>query len=220
VRQLAFMLRTLHDSTSPVGLDDVGAPQLLQGGQGQAPVAPLLAGLERVRALPNVDKKLIDALVDVVRKTERVLEPFDVPTLIHGDLTFENVLWDGEQVTSLIDFEWSRAAPVDLELDVLLRFCAFPALHVAADYAEQTKPEDYEDVAWWLREDYPGLFAFPHALDRLRLYAIAFDVPQLLHSPPEASMSDLPPEHALNRLSRLVTHRSYLDNFASPNAPM
>jgi aminoglycoside phosphotransferase (APT) family kinase protein len=218
VRQLAFMLRSLHATTASVALDDVGAPQLLQGGQGQSPTAPLMDGLQRARSLPNVDTGLIDALIELVRRTARALEPFDVPTLIHGDLTFENVLWDGEKVTALIDFEWSRAAPADVDLDVLLRFCAYPALHVADDYAAQTKAEDYEDVPWWLREDYPQLFSFPHAVDRLRLFAIAFDMRQLLTSPPDAPAHALPPEHELNRLARLVARRSYLDHFASPDA--
>jgi hygromycin-B 7''-O-kinase len=217
IRQLAYMLRVLHQSTSPVGLEDAGAPQLLQGGQGQDPTTPLLVGLDRVRALEHVDTAIVDGLVDIVRTTARTLEPFDVPTLIHGDLTFENVLWDGDQVTALIDFEWSRAAPADLDLDVMLRFCAFPDLHVAMDYADQTKPEDYEDVPWWFREDYPQLFSFPHALERLRLYAIAFDVRDLLAFPPEAPGTQLVPEHALNRLTRLLTKRSYLDNFAGPD---
>jgi aminoglycoside phosphotransferase (APT) family kinase protein len=212
------MLRALHQTRSLVGLDDLGAPQLLQGGQGREPTAPLLAGLEQARSLENVDTAIIDALVDIIRGTARHLEPFDVPTLIHGDLTFENVLWDGDQVTALIDFEWSRAAPPDLDLDVILRFCAFPDLHVAEDYVEQTKPEDYEDVAWWLREDYPQLFQFPHALERLRLYAIAYDVRDVLAFPPELPAAKLPPEHSVNRLARLVTRRSYLDNFAGPDA--
>jgi len=218
VRQLAYMLRALHQSTSPVGLEDAGAPQLLQGGQGQNPTTPLLVGLERARGLENVDTAIVDALVDIVRGTSRHLEPFDVQTLIHGDLTFENVLWDGDQVTALIDFEWSRAAPPDLDLDVILRFCAFPHLHVALDYAEQTKPEDYEDVAWWFREDYPQLFSFPYAIDRLRLYSIAYDVRDLLAFPPEQPPTKLPAEHSVNRLTRIVTRRSYLDNFAGPDA--
>jgi len=217
VRQIAYMLRALHKSTSPVGLDDLGAPQLLKGGQGQDPTTPLLVGLDRARSLENVDTAIIDALFDIVRSTSRYLEPFDAQTLIHGDLTFENVLWDGNQVTALIDFEWSRAAPADLDLDVMLRFCAFPDLHVAEDYVDQTDPEDYADVPWWLREDYPQLFNFPHAADRLRLYAIAFDVRDLLAFPPQVPPTKLPPEHAVNRLTRLVTRRSYVDHFTDPN---
>jgi hypothetical protein len=61
------------------------------------------------------------------------------------------------------------------------------------------------------------LFAFPHALDRLRLFAIAYDVRDLLAFPPELPATKLPPEHSVNRLTRLVTRRSYLDNFAGPD---
>jgi len=218
VRQIAFMLHTLHQTECPVGLDDLGAPQLLKNGQGFEPTAPLLVGLERARTLDNVDVGIVDGLVDIVRSTSRTLEPFDVPTLIHGDLTFENVLWDGEEVTALIDFEWSRAAPADLDLDVILRFVSYPELHVAEDYVDQTHVADYEDVAWWMREDYPALFAFPHALDRLRLYAIAFDVRDILAFPPPLPPTQLPAEHAVNRLTRLLTRRSYLDNLAGPDA--
>jgi hypothetical protein len=217
VRQLAYMLRSLHRSTSPVGLEDLGAPQLLKGGQGQDPTTPLRVGLDRARSLKHVDRSMIDALLDIVRGTSRTLEPFDVPTLIHGDLTFENVLWDGNQVTALIDFEWSRPAPADLDLDVMLRFCAYPDLHVAEDYVDQTHPEDYAEVPWWLREDYPQLFQFPRSADRLRLYAIAFDVRDLLAFPPPSPASQLPPEHALNRLARLVSQRSYVDHFTNPD---
>jgi len=217
VRQIAYMLRALHRTQCPVGLDDLGAPQLLKSGQGYEPTGPLLVGLERARSLDNVDKGMVSGLIELVRSTSRTLEPFDAATLIHGDLTFENVLWDGEQVTALIDFEWSRAAPADLDLDIILRFCTYPGLHVAEDYAEQTRPEDYEEVPWWLREDYPQLFAFPQGLERLRLYAIAFDVRDVLAFPPPLPASELPSEHALNRLVRLLNKRSYLDNYAVPD---
>ena len=212
------MLRTLHRSTCPVGLEDAGAPQLLDGRQGREPTAPLRVGLEQVRKVNHVEGKLVDGLIEIVRDSSRFLEPFDAPTLIHGDLTFENVLWDGDEVTALIDFEWARAAPADLDLDIILRFCAYPDLHVAEDYIDQTKLEDYEDVPWWLREDYQELFSFPHAFERLRVYAIAFDVRDLLAFPPEAPAANLAPEHALNRLLKMVSGRSYLDNFAGPDA--
>ena len=215
VRQLAGVLKALHATKAPDGLDDVGAPQLLQCGAGPSPVAPLLAGLERARTLPNVDAVLIDQLTEIVRTTQSLLIPFDVPTLIHGDLTFENVLWDGDSITGLIDFEWSRAAPPDLELDVLLRFCAYPELHVADDYVDDTTQQNYRVVPHWMREHYVSLFTTRHALERLRLYAIAFDVRQLLMSPPPAPLRDLPPSHELQRLHRLAQRRSYLDNFAS-----
>ena len=87
-------------------------------------VETLLNALDKARSLAHVDPDLIASLIAYVKATADVLEPYSVAMFVHGDLTFENVLWDGDQVTALIDFEWARGAPSDLELDVLLRFCA------------------------------------------------------------------------------------------------
>jgi aminoglycoside phosphotransferase len=215
VRQLAFMLRALHETPMPGGVgavNDLGAPQLLSCGQNVDPVAPLLSALGRASSLEHVDPSIMQDLAAVVRTSSSTIEPFDSATLIHGDLTFENVLWDGEQVTALIDFEWARPAPRDLELDVLLRFCAYPFLHVADDYEAQTKREAYEEVPSWLAEDYPQLFTARHLRDRLRIYAIAFEVRQLLLLPPQAPARELSVRHPLPRLLELLTHRSYLDH--------
>jgi len=215
VRQLAAMLRSLHTTPPPdamAELSDLGTPPLLRGGQGIEPVATLLEGLARVASMAHVDAAAIREVTGYVRRTAAVLEPFDTRTLIHGDLTFENVLWDGHEVSALIDFEWSRPAPRDLDLDVLLRFCAYPFLHVADDYAERTTPELYEEVPDWLRVEYPALFSAPRLKDRLRLYAIAFETRELLASPPSAPARRLSEHHPLNRLLRLIQRRSYLDD--------
>jgi aminoglycoside phosphotransferase (APT) family kinase protein len=94
----------------------------------------LLAAIDKAALLPNVDARLLDEVRRLVVTTADHLTPFDSPTLIHGDLTFENILWDGERITALLDFEWARQGPPDLDLDILLRFCAYPHLHVAPDY--------------------------------------------------------------------------------------
>ena len=77
----------------------------------------------------------------MVEESAAALEPFDAPTLVHGDLTFENVLWDppSSRITAILDFEWARRGPADLDLDVLLRCVAYPKLHVAADYEHLTQ---------------------------------------------------------------------------------
>ena len=192
VRQLAFMLRALHDDA------DAGAARRREGPRCAATAEVrhrTRSGRRRCSTRSRAPRKL------PVRRPRRhvrpgragrcasgsTIEPFDARTLIHGDLTFENVLWDGDEVTALIDFEWARPAPRDLELDVLLRFCAYPFLHVADDYEAQTKAEAYEEVPSWLAEDYPQLFTRTATCgDRLRLYAIAFEVRQLLMLPPAA----------------------------------
>ncbi|MCC5953978.1 MAG: aminoglycoside phosphotransferase family protein [Acidimicrobiia bacterium] len=218
VRQLAAMLKALHTCEAPPELPPIVTPQLLSPTALRA-VDPLLEGLAQIRQLDYVDTGLVDETTNLVLDLAWVVEPFRSPTLIHGDLHFENVLWDGYVVTALVDFEYARAAPGDLDLDVLLRCCAFPYLHVAEDYEDQTHSEDYASVPWWLAEDYPELFAHPHLADRCRIYSVAYDVADLLTHPPMASARALSPHHALNRLERVLRRESHIDFFAgSPSA--
>lgn len=213
VRQLATILRAMHAFEPPADLPEIDTPQLL-GGHGFRAVDPLLAALDRAQALPHVEPHLIDATRQLVLNTCAVIEPFDVPTLVHGDLHFENVLWDGSTVTALLDFEWCRAGPPDLDLDVFLRFCAYPYLHVAEDYEHLTRAEDYADVAWWMAEDYPELFGFPNEFERTCLYSIAYDVRELLLFPPPRSPRELSRHHPYNRLERTIDGRSHLHRLA------
>jgi aminoglycoside phosphotransferase len=211
VRQLAGKLRLIHDLIVPDGLPEIDAPQLL-GGRGFSPVDPLLAALEKLKSFEFVSEKLMTETVGIVKKTAGVVDDFNrATTLVHGDLTFENVLWDGSEIRAVLDFEWARAAPRDLELDVFLRFCAFPFLHVAEDYQDLTQPEDYAEVPWWIAEEYPELFSFSNQYERMRLYAIAFDARELLLYPPHAKPAQLSEHAPHNRLDRIVHGRSYLD---------
>ena len=215
VQQISVMLRALHRTPTPPGLPPLDyLPQLCAVRNGRMAASPLLAAIDRARQLPHVDDELIVSLLAYVKATAAVLEPYATDTLVHGDLTFENVLWDGKEVTALIDFEFARGAPSDVDLDVLLRFSAFPYLHVADDYAAETTAADYVEVPYWMRDDYPELFDRPHGLDRLRLYSIGFDLQQLLSMPPSAPARELSEHHPLRRLGRTIAQRSYLDTFA------
>jgi hygromycin-B 7''-O-kinase len=213
VRQLADMLRALHHTPCPPGLPEIDTPQLLGSHTGPA-VEPLLTALDAAATLPHVDPRLVADTRAIVLDTAGTIEPFDQGTMVHGDLHFENVLWDGMTVTTLLDFEWCRPAPPDLELDVFLRFCAYPFLHVAEDYEHLTRAEDYADVAWWLADDYPELYAHPDSFDRARLYSIAYDVHELLRYPPSRPPRELSTYHAHNRLERTLRGTSYLHRLA------
>jgi aminoglycoside phosphotransferase (APT) family kinase protein len=207
--QLARKLRIVHETPAPEDLPAIEAAQLLQPGALQ-PALPLLWALDRVRHLAHVDRALVDALVQVVCEHAPALSPFHDRTLVHGDLTFENVLWDGKRITAMLDFEWARGAPRDVDLDVFLRMCAYPFLHVAADYEHITRTEDYVDAPRWLAEEYPELFAVPRLHARLLVYAVAFDVRELLAFPPTAAPRHLSPYHPLKRLMRIASGQSHL----------
>ena len=173
----------------------------------------LLNAIQKASSLPNVDGTLMADLTDLVRGTADALDPFDATTIVHGDLTFENILWDGTAVTALLDFEYARPGPPDLDLDVLMRFCALPHLHVAPDYEHLTKAEDYAEVPWWMAEDYPDLFAHPRQFERVKLYSIAWDVRELMEFPPHDALQRLHKHHPYQRLSQTLRGIHYLDQF-------
>lgn len=217
VRQLAAKLALLHGTAATPGLPaPVRSPHLLDGAaaDGQGAVLPLLAALDRAVNLPFVDRWLLADAADLARSTATALDPWPGRGLVHGDLHFENVLWDGTAVTAVLDLEWCRPGPPDLDLDVLLRFCELPFLHVAPDYERLTRPEDYAKVPWWMADAYPALFAVPRQLDRMRLYAMAFDVRDLLADPPTRAVRAVSGQHAWHRLVRTVIGTSHLDRLA------
>lgn len=215
IHQFAGALRALHRTNTPPDLPDIDTdvPQLLSD-RTFSPVMPLLVALDRLRANEFVDPDLITRTEALVSDSAKALTPFGSPTLVHGDLTFENILWDGKSITALLDFEWARSGPADLDLDVLLRFCALPHLHVAEDYEHLTRSEDYRDVPWWLADDYPELFTFADQFDRVRLYAIAYDVRDLLLFPPTGPIGELSQHHPVHRLAATVNGTSYLNRLA------
>jgi aminoglycoside phosphotransferase (APT) family kinase protein len=218
VSQLAGMLQALHRTRCPAGIPEIDTPQLLgRPRMGLRAADAILVALDRAEQLPHVERSLMADTRRLVLDTGDAIEPFDAPTLVHGDLHFENVLWDGISVTTMLDFEWSRPGPPDLELDVFLRFCAYPYLHVAEDYEHLTRAEDYEPVARWLAEDYPELFAVPGLFERTRIYAIAYDVRELLLFPPPRAPRELSTYHPHNRLERVVRGGSHLHRLAGMN---
>ncbi len=211
VAQLAKRLVALHGTPAPPDLPPiVGAPQLLEVGA-EDPTAPVRAALERAARLEHVEPLLLHEAADMVARCEAALHPYIASTLVHGDVTFENILWHDGQVTALLDVEWSRPGPSDLDLDVILRCCAYPKMHVAEKFEGRTDAADYADVPEWLAESYPRLFAYPNQRDRLRVFAIAYEVRELLAFPPTAPVNTLSPLHAWHRLARVVRRESYLD---------
>ncbi len=205
VAQLAACLRAIHATPAPDDLAPLPATPQLLGDAAPPAVAPLLAGLDRLAADPNADPAVIALARDQVTAFAADLEPFDATHLIHGDLTFENVLWDGAAISAVVDFEWCRGAPPDLDLDVLLRCCAFPDAHVAAEHAARSRAVDYAPVVTWLAEDYPELFAQPGLARRLWLYSLAFDVREALEAPLPALRAQVPALHPWNRLVHQVS---------------
>jgi aminoglycoside phosphotransferase (APT) family kinase protein len=211
VDQLAHRLKALHATSAPEGLPPIErAPQLLDL-TATDPTAPVLDALRQAMELEFVDRRMLADAVDMVTELAPTLMPIELETLVHGDVTFENVLWHDGEVTALLDMEWARPGPRDLDLDIILRCAAYPELHVAEAFAARTQAVDYSEVPWWLAKAYPAMFQYPHQIDRMRVYAIAYEVRDLLASPPQAIARRLPELHAYHRLQHVVSKESYID---------
>ncbi len=203
IAQLASCLRELHEIRSPASLPTIAKPpHMLRSGL--QPTGPLWRGITALRRNRFVDADVLSLMESKLRRAEEALPEIDGNQLIHGDLSFENILWDGSTITGLLDFEWCRGGPADLDLDVLLRFCAIPKGHVAEDYEGATSAQDYVDVPMWLAAAYPDLFSHQQLAQRLFLFALSFEVAATLASPPERPRADLPRLHPYNRLTNLV----------------
>jgi hygromycin-B 7''-O-kinase len=216
IRQLSARLRHLHGFISREPLPPLSGPQLLDTATMAASTAALLHALDQLQELPHVDPVVALQAKMLVRYNEPALDHYPASGVIHGDLHFENVLWDGATVTGLLDFEYARPAPADLELDVFLRFCAYPFLHVAEDYEDQANAADYTEVPGWLSVEMPELFSAPRFLDRLRIYSVAYDVRDLLDEPPDRPVDELHHLHAWHRLVETVEGRGHLDRLSLP----
>lgn len=209
VHQLAARVHHIHTTPTPFGLARLETPQLIDASE-LFPLSPMEQAIDAARRVPTIPSWLLDDLAARVRWLSSAVTAFPGDRLIHGDLTFENVLWDGRRVTAIIDFEWARGAPADLELDVLLRMCAYPQLHVSPKYADATRAEDYAEIPMWFAEAYPAMFEVDRIADRLELYSLAYDLHDLLQFPPRGDGAQLPKLHAQNRLVATLNGRGHL----------
>ena len=123
-----------------------------------------------------------DAASDVLdAAAERLAELGDLTTadgavLLHGDFYLGNVLIHGDHVSALIDLEFARMGPRDLEL-----------------------------ISARLAEDYPELFGIADLHRRLWQYALAYTIRQIIFWPPDrAEADDLEVTHPLHTLRRLI----------------
>jgi aminoglycoside phosphotransferase (APT) family kinase protein len=199
VEQLAGCLRAIHFTEIPDGLAPVERPPQMLG-SAHNPTLPLLQGLQQLRSNRHIPGSAIDDLETKVLALGPAVDDYTETRMIHGDLTFENVLWDGSRITAILDFEWARGAPRDLDLDVICRYIQWPHLHVDPAVAGHAKPSDYTDVLSWLDRSYPELFSHRLLRRRLALYCIAFDLRATLQNPPDQRPDRLPPMHPYSRL--------------------
>lgn len=197
-RQHAASLRELHAWTPPRDVADL-LRVVDRHAPGESPcpkeVVPLrvddVVQIARdIAALPDADAGLVaDAIVAV--EALRDLDPGATlhDTVVHGDPAWGNLLVAEGRLSALIDFEWVRFGPIDLELVVptFLGFTSMPARRIVR----------------WLAEDCPELFDGPELRRRMWLHQLSFALRGVLWWPPDAPEPEVTPDHHLHNLRRL-----------------
>ena len=206
IHQLATILQTLH------GFDhkNLTTPRPAYQPLDSALPEQIIAFAMQAKAFPHMDVALMDQVILMTRGFAQKISSAGRWGIVHNDLHFENILWDGEKITALLDFERACYGPLDLELDLLLRYCRFPALFVHEEYEHLIHPEAYSLVPQWLHEEYPSLFTVEHLTERLSLYSLFYDLRLLQRFPPHNVVDPDEDDHLINRIRAIIEQRSYI----------
>lgn len=191
---------------APVDLSDAAA--VVGATLNPLPVGRALALAEHARTLPHVDPAVLDAAMERLRDLARC-DPFAdpaEPVVVHGDAHMANLLWRDGRITAVLDLEWARLGPPDLELEPFLR-----AVDWSGQEPESMPASQMASLLGWLCADYPHLFASPQLLERLWLYQLAYTVREICTWPVPGPGDQLTPDHPLNLLPLFTRGTEHLE---------
>lgn len=125
--------------------------------------------LDRVE-LDTETEETVGVLKSHFDKHIEKLNETDTSVLVHNDLHFENMLFEGDNITGIFDFDFARQAPKDYELWHLIDFFHTPIYFVEEKLEEIWKKYEYTNELTLFEKYYPELFVGEHLLERLRIY--------------------------------------------------
>lgn len=91
--------------------------------------------------------------------------------LIHGDLHFDNFVYDNENLI-LLDFERCVTAPIDYDFVIFLRYNETPWLWASEKTDLLTVETDYQDFMTKIIKKYENLRKIPYLKQRFQIYLI------------------------------------------------
>lgn len=127
-------------------------------------------------------KYIKDKIQDLLNKTEltefdNILDLCDIYfkendfRLIHGDLHFDNFIYDGNNL-KLIDFEYCMNAPIDYDFRIFSLYKYYPYLHAGLDTDMKTVESDYQDLMNIIVDNYDELKDIKYLKERLTIYQL------------------------------------------------
>lgn len=94
---------------------------------------------EKVFKNKNIDINKLNKLINIFKSNKNIFKN-EIPSLIHNDLWYKNILWDKNWFISIIDFETSIFSPKQVEI-----FRIYNHLFFAKNYFEHN-PEEYKEL--------------------------------------------------------------------------
>ena len=161
------------------------------------PIDRALALMDEAKRSPHADASVIDSVGERLRE----LRAFDVggvdDVVIHGDLHLRNLVVTGSSLQTILDFEWVRLGPPDLDMQAFLR-------------AETEAQSD--DMITRLAAHYPRIVSHPRVVERLWLYDLACTLRDVIVCPATTAPDHLGPDHPLRRLPAIVQSPRYIEH--------
>ena len=115
----------------------------------------------------NLDNELFNNLINMCYKYFKK----NTFGLIHGDLHFDNFMFDGTNL-HLLDFERCMVAPIDYDFRIFSKYNSQPYLWASAKTDMLTVESDYQDLMSMFLENYKELNEIPYINERLDFYSI------------------------------------------------
>ena len=106
----------------------------------------------------------------------------DEYVLVHNDLHFDNVFYNGRSI-KLIDFERSIYAPREYELGILYRMVRFPWKFASEENEKYTNKKDYENIIAYIEKYYPKLIHIDNLYKKLAAYDMIYYLRPYLNNP-------------------------------------
>lgn len=115
----------------------------------------------------NLDDELFNDLIDMCYKYFKE----NTFGLIHGDLHFDNFMFDGTNL-HLLDFERCMVAPIDYDFRIFNVSKFVPWLWASGKTDMITVEDDYQNLMEMIIENYQELNEIPYIRERLDFYSI------------------------------------------------
>jgi aminoglycoside phosphotransferase (APT) family kinase protein len=114
----------------------------------------------------------MEFLEDFFNKNISVLDEQNTAVLTHNDIHLENIFYKDNQITTIIDYDWTAQAPKDHELAKIVDVFYDPKRYMEKELEQLYKNYKMTEELKLLKIYYPQLFENPNILARVRIFNI------------------------------------------------